>query len=268
MIHSTPNSILPDLEMNPNLPLLLVIAGFCSTPVHKFEDDFVERTMAVIVRDQRAIVEYSVGLNANTLEDVLQDWDKNAQPGDDSIPPPQSSTTNQPPTKKVAKAGSERSTKSSSDPVPDIAAASAGQDSETGDSAHQIDADLLNRFKRLAPQRILDRIEVTCNGQTIIPHSLTLGPAPQHPFVLVVKFEFDLPPGNANDLQIRDKNFRSQSGAVRYALKAKGNAMLLKSNQAPILIRAQRVELAGLSPEQTEQSTTTNCRLAIPDEGP
>ena len=43
---------------------------------HRFEDDFVERTLAVIVRGNKAEITYSLGLNKKTTEKILKKWSK------------------------------------------------------------------------------------------------------------------------------------------------------------------------------------------------
>ena len=76
-----------------------LIACSCVTGAiaHEFKDGFVERTMAVVVRDQTAIVEYSVGMNAETMRQVVDRWAKNNKttPSEnrvDPVPPSQTVT--------------------------------------------------------------------------------------------------------------------------------------------------------------------------------
>jgi hypothetical protein len=109
---------------------------------------------------------------------------------------------------------------------------------------------------------------VICDGRRITPEAVDLGPTPVHPFILVVKFEFQLPVSNDIELNVEDRNFPDLTGAVRYALKAKGNSMLLKSNAAPILIRADRVELAGMTLVERAKCTTISAKLAVIEKSP
>jgi len=88
-------------------------------------------------------------------------------------------------------------------------------------------------------------------------------PAPRHPFNLVVRFEFELPPTKSVQLDIADTNFLRQTGAVRYAIKAVGSTMLVKSNAAPIIIRAKRVELVGLSRKETVSATSISAKILL-----
>ncbi len=198
--------------------------------------------MAIIVRDQTATVEYSVGLNAKTMQDILDDWNRESQ-----------------------KTELEASSKTPAQPKLDPTTTKPNPDPETEDP---IDAALLARFKKIAAEKIAERIEVTCDGRKIIPTAVELGPTPVHPFLLVVKFEFHLPVSRGIELKVDDRNFPDQTGAVRYALKAKGNSMLLKSDAAPILIRADRVELADMSSDERATCTKISAKLAVIGKSP
>jgi len=65
--------------MKPFVALMCYLAFSIPTKPHKFEDGFVERTMAVIVRGELAYVEYSVGLNEMTLKEILLEWDEDSK---------------------------------------------------------------------------------------------------------------------------------------------------------------------------------------------
>jgi hypothetical protein len=242
--------------------------------------------MAVVVRGKTATVEYSVGLNESTIRAVLKEWnresldrqpqgagktDGNNQPeaSSNSKQNPQSPNTvaaergSQPDSATLAsRTGKDTGSQSGSD------SASTSANVQDTQSAHWIDAELLARFEQAAPGEIASRIDVTCNGQRVLPAAVALGPTPLHPFVLVVKFELELPVGENVEFNVHDRNFRGNTGAVRYALKAKGNTMLLNSNQAPILVRSERVEVADLSPDEREKRSVISSRLAIFEQFP
>ena len=126
-----------------------------------------------------------------------------------------------------------------------------------------ISKEALDKFKSLAGLQIAKRIKVTCEGK---PHSIELvsvEKAPRHPFVLRLNFKFKLPELETVQFGIIDENFREQTGAVRYALKGNKNTMLLNSNVAPIVVRAKRVELKGLSVKEVTLKTSISAKLAI-----
>ncbi|MFK7767909.1 MAG: hypothetical protein AB8B55_11860 [Mariniblastus sp.] len=288
---------------------------FCHS--HILEDGFVERTVEVVVRDDVARVEYSVGLNERTMLQLLAGWDvesakralelsdgvstsKNYAPDDESAQakgkidsgekstPKQESDLSQ-----LSKASADASTtdapavqppgpanskSNSALPVPKTTKVPNSKNTATDDSSVEnattnepkepaIDAKTLALFAKIAPSKIKNGLKITCDGKPIKVSSLSLDAAPRHPFNLKVVFELSVPKSTAETVQLifQDENFAKQTGAVRYALKTKGNAMLMRSNVAPIIIRAQRVELAGLSSEQREQKTKIIARLAIVD---
>ena len=83
----------------------------------------------------------------------------------------------------------------------------------------------------------------------------------QGTFNLIVKFEFEIPDLKSAKLKIQDHNFLQYNGAIRNALKTRGSSMLVRSDTAPIIVRAQRHELKGLS--QKEASTRTSISADI-----
>ncbi len=187
---------------------------------HRFEDDFVERTLAVIVRGNKAEITYSLGLNKKTTEKILKKWSK-------LDPAPSTLGTLAPPSKTKTPANE--------------------TDSER-DSGHVLSPELTKRFHVAAGEVVTKNIDVKI-GQLQQPLKLiSTGPAPRHPFAITLKWELTIPDGKVIDLKIIDSNFLELDGASRTSIKATGDAMLLQSNTAPILIRAQRKLLEKLTP--------------------
>lgn len=58
---------------------LLIGAG--EADGHEFEDGFVERSVAVVVRDNVARLEYSIGLNPNTRQQLIKFWQSTDRTG-------------------------------------------------------------------------------------------------------------------------------------------------------------------------------------------
>lgn len=266
-----------------------MIASLINAPstrpvVHKFEDGFVERSVAIVVRNRTAYVEYSIGFNESTLRDILASWNQ----ADANIA--QTSGTGQPhrrsdfkdSTHVLPSANKDRQTAGessdsqapdrentmnlesapadSSEPVkPDVELRKADQSGPV----HTIAPDILSKLKRQAPAEITNGLEINCNGNPVDVVSAQEGPVPRHPFVMTVTFQFELPEGETCDLVFDDSNFPEQDGAVRYALKAAGDSLLLRSNVAPIIVRAERVELKSLPMPQRKRQTSINARLGF-----
>lgn len=210
---------------------LIIFSGWIEPNVHQFEDGFVERTLSMVVRDRTAYGEYSIGLNDRTLRDVLADWKK----GDLTNPP--------------AGAATESDAKEPKD-------SNAIQDDPDASA-------LLDALNQSAAEAITQRLVITCNGNPVKLTAISTGLAPRHPFCVLVKFEFQIPNLQMIDLKVTDNNFLQQPGAFRAAIKTRGNATLMRSNVAPILVRAQRIELDDLSQEQRKQETTISAKIAI-----
>lgn len=65
------------------------------------------------------------------------------------------------------------------------------------------------------------------------------------------------------ELAIFDGVFSGKDGAVRYALKTKGSAMIARSNVAAILVRADRIELGQLDKVARKQATTLSAKIIV-----
>jgi len=273
--------------------------------------------LAIVIRDNVATAEYSIGLNESTLTELLAQWEKSeadssqpeplestnadpAQSPDVSKPDPPTGTFIDPkpdskteisdPESKIqsnpklkpgeTEAGSQTKAgrvlnRQTSSPSAELTANSAVDEStgepHQGKSLPQNDEEdknpiherLLATLKRMGPKQISRRIHVNCDGKPLKIKNVEASPAPRHPFNLVVKFEFELPLTKSVQLDIADTNFLRQTGAVRYAIKAAGSTMLVKSNAAPIIIRAKRVELAGLSRKETVSKTSISAKILL-----
>lgn len=109
-----------------------------------------------------------------------------------------------------------------------------------------------------------------CEGLTVHngDKSLELLPlkiviSPKHHFSYLAEFEFKITSNGQHDIVIEDTNFQEMESAVRYSLKAAGSTMLLQSNVAPIIIRANRHELHKLKPEKRTEACKIRATLAI-----
>ncbi len=239
-----------------------------SPAVHKFEDGFVERSMAIVVRDRSAHVEYSIGLNESTVREVLVKWEPGANPSNSAS----SGVNNRPltepltvaPVELIATSNGLESTGSLKDASTGKSTSFQQSESKNPNDGHSISPDLLAKFKELAPDSIGKAIDIHCNGKKIEAFAIKEGPPPRHPFTMTIELEFKLPDSEICDLKINDHNFADQKGAARFSLKAAGRSMLIRSDVAPILVRAERIELSELISEAERNSLTSiNARLGI-----
>ncbi len=238
---------------------------------HVLEDGYIERTVEVVIRDDTAYVEYSVGLNENTMTQLTSSWDElktkptAPKPSDDKEDEKANPTDSEPAkTTKTKTKTDEDKEPADSKPVDSSPADSNSTDSSS-EKATVFDKVLLAKFNKLAPAKVTAGLNITCDDKPVKIESVTLDPAPRHPFDVKVKFQFKIPKSDKEsiELKLEDSNFTKQTGAVRYALKARGIAMLLQSNVAPIIVRAERIELAELTEEQRKTQTSILARIAL-----
>ena len=266
------------------LSLICVVIASGSTPaplsttVHTFEDGFVERSMAIVVRDRSAHVEYSIGLNESTVREVLVKWEPGADPSDSATPDVNRRALTDPlpvaPDESIAPSTDSKQVTVTSNglesPGP-MKVDATGKSTSTQPSesrnpidGHAISPELLAKFKELAPDAIVKAIDIRCNGEKIEAFAIKEGPPPRHPFTITIELEFELPDSEICDLKINDHNFADQKGAARFSLKAAGRSMLIRSDVAPILVRAERIELSKVVSESERNSLTSiNARLGI-----
>ena len=135
---------------------------------------------------------------------------------------------------------------------------------------HLTDLATIKRFGELQEHWFAGRLKLARNGQPVALSKVSVEPAARHPFSVVVKFQFsveakqaveeqgkaeqnkaagptskpDSPQGSVVEFEVTDGLFSDHHGATRYALRSRGSTMLLQSNVAPALVRADRVEIA------------------------
>ena len=139
----------------------------------------------------------------------------------------------------------------------------------TGVGEHLTDLTMIKRFGELKEDWFAGRLKLVRNGQQVTLSKVSVEPAARHPFSVVVKFQFsveakqaveeqakaernkaagpaskpDSSQGSVVDFQVTDGLFSNHHGATRYALRSRGSTMVLQSNVAPALVRADRVEV-------------------------
>ncbi len=222
------------------LQTILAAIGPVPAPLHKFPDGYIDRSVSVIVRDQTATIEYSAGMNDETMRQILEKWQSNS--------PAEKSNANE------SKAFPDRNTESKQQPATKTDLTNPEQDTpestsqrvsgnalvdDTDEEFVKNDAQLMTEFQKLAAAKLKQNLKIACQNKPLNLKQVNVYvPAKRH-MSLTIQFEFTLPPSGPNNLSIVDENFESFDGAVRYSLKGMGNAILASSNVAPILVRAK-----------------------------
>ena len=150
------------------------------------------------------------------------------------------------------------------------AEARRNQNAALGVGEHLTDLATIKRFGEFQTYWFAGRLRFTGNGLPIELSKVSVQPATRHPYSVVVKFQFSLvanktapkenkaapfkndadadaksdpSAGRVVDLKVTDELFDGHHGATRYALRSRGSTMVLRSNAAPVLVRAERVEV-------------------------
>lgn len=226
------------------IQLLLNISIMTATPLHVFPDGYIDRAVAVVIRDQEIQIEYSAAMNDQTISDILTRWQSTPDNAADRMPGKNNQNSNK------------RPRQSSSIPLP-----------EDGDEEDfKNDAQLMEKIQQAAAKQVPQELEVRVNGQPIKLRLAEDVPPVRHHMSFTLAFRGELLEENASEkqtlqLEVRDRSFFDFDGGVRYALKTTGRAILINSNVAPILVRAERQELAELEEEKRQQLTTIDATL-------
>ena len=161
-----------------------------------------------------------------------------------------------------------------------------------GAGEHLTDLATIKRFGGLQQQWFADHFKLLVDGEAVEFSELSVEPASRHPYSILVKFQFsldsqdgkigekaptnspvtkmpsvepnkELPANKVVDFEVADELFPGYSGAVRYALRARGSTMLLQSNVAPVLVRADRVEINKKAAVKAESSPAIKAKLTV-----
>ena len=121
------------------------------------------------------------------------------------------------------------------------------------------------RFKRSIAVQIPENLKLHLNGQSQKWNVESVSEYSKHHYDFVIKLTCELSGFDEIDLLIRDMNFSKLEGSARYALKSSGNSIISSSNVAPIIVRAKRLQMAGLKPDERHNSCKIKATIAEMD---
>ncbi len=232
---------------------LLIAAG--DADGHEFEDDFVERSVAVVVRDTVARLEYSIGLNPNTKQQLMKFWQATDLARDDAESAPSKKTETATPKADFYQLAADHLSRRlnifvNQQPIQPTLVSSLPS------SRHHVDVTVILEFKLPATDsQPLTAIEINDgnffrpgqNQQKIAPpQAKTSGGSaksreivPNAPHLLPAPF----------------------GGGFRHAFKTRGSTVIESSNVASILIRADRQMDCDLTDAQLELAFTIKAEV-------
>lgn len=217
------------------VPFSLTLATVLSTDqagAHQFEDGYIERAVAVRIRDRHVRIEYSIGLNDATMKKFMHRW-----PNDQGL----------------YEQFQQEQTENNAKPNPDDQKNDSPTEQpinlpEDGSLVNEID--LIRAFAKVATPQLKNGLRVLSNNQPLILKLVSATPSPKHHATLETVWTAQLPPDAMVELSVQDNNFLQQPGGIKYSLKTSGSSMTLRSNVAPILIRSTRIGLDSVTADQ------------------
>ena len=250
-----------------SLTLLLLILPVKSE-AHEFEDGFVERSVAVVIRDNVAHVVYSIGLNPTTKDQLIEFWtsrgpDWSTTTGDATVneTPPVASSE---PVDFLELAGHHISRRLRVSVNGDLVTPQLI--SSLASSRHHVDVSVTMKFALPSDKEIVPTVIEIADGNFFPPDLRK---------ALVTKksqrsTEEDY--GGQSRKELRANNAAPYKallqpapfgGGFRYAIKAKGSAVLNRSNVASILIRAKRRLDAGFSKAELDEAYRIRAEVVV-----
>jgi hypothetical protein len=163
--------------------------------LHDTPDGFVERAIAIVIRDRTIELSVQIGINEKTMRDQFSEWEVRG-------------------------------------------------DFET-------EADVTKQYCQEIQTRILPKLCLQLNKVDLELNVASVEPFAEHHKTAVMKLVATVPDEvDSGTLTFADTSFAGMDGAVRYAIKGRGKTLVTQSDAAPIIIRADRVELSPLSEEE------------------
>jgi hypothetical protein len=255
--------MLPSLTSFFLLPNHLLWLSFAA--LHVFPEGYVDRTLGVVVRDRTVCIEYSIGMNDDTMQLVMNHWQASVVPrkaAPETDPSSDGEITSDQATSSPAIDSSSSGTSNAPlnsrplKPSPDSA------NEEFADEEFANDQQLAAEFRAMAIAHLSKNLIVSCNGKRLIMSPTSGPPRLRRHMSVTVEYEAILPPETSPvDLSISDENMQNLDGAIRLSLKASGQSVLTRSNVAPILVRAERVELGNLDDSSRQQAQTIKAQI-------
>lgn len=126
------------------------------------------------------------------------------------------------------------------------------------------DEQLSKNFRNAAFDQIARGLKASLDGQPLVLQKIECEPSPRHHFSLIANYRVNLGKSSMPvEFELVDENFAKQNGAIRCSLKATGTAMVLQSNVAPIIVRAERHEFESLTASQRKDACRIKVRLGF-----
>ena len=133
------------------------------------------------------------------------------------------------------------------------------------DNSESAGSNIRERFQRSCAVQVPENLKLKINGQSQKWSVESIAEYPKHHYDFVITLTCELSRFDEIELLVRDMNFMKLEGSARYALKSSGNSIISSSNVAPIIVRAKRMQLDGLKPDERHNSCKIKATIAEMD---
>ena len=284
------------------IPIAVLQAAFSvAAGAHEFETNHIERSVDVVIRDQKIEVKYSIGLADTTIVDWLVreqliDATEEARFRKQilALEGTAETTKKKEATKQdsgdVVDGQSESTESNLKKPALDQSALSktVGQTPATEKTPQplQFQTELMELLREKLSESVTDSLELKCNGTALKYSEIAVSNSARHHVAMEILLKADLPNDDKMELSFVDQNFletvtsaseekvgsnveRTESpkfkyfGNIRRACRVKGRIVQLNSNVAPVLARAKLTDVESLDLEQRVAAATIATKIAI-----
>lgn len=122
----------------------------------------------------------------------------------------------------------------------------------------------LERYRQLLGNRLIDRMQLSIDGQATPLTYVEAIIAPKDHFILELRFEAALPEVEEEiEVQFRDLNFFGIAGYQRTALRPDGDMEVTETEAEAAIVRVPKVEWEKLTPRQQQQAGTVVGRFKL-----
>jgi hypothetical protein len=122
----------------------------------------------------------------------------------------------------------------------------------------------LERYRQLLGDRLLDRMQLSIDGEATPLACVEALIAPKDHFILELHFEAALPKVDEEiEVQFRDLNYFGIAGYQRTALRPNGDMEVTETEAEAAIVRVEKVEWEKLTPRQQQQAGTVTGRFKL-----
>lgn len=259
---------------------------------HEFETNHIERSIDVLVRDQKVEVKYSLGLSDSTIVDWLVEQELIDQTEEtrfrkciadlESLAKEEVSSTEN--GKKESKNSKLDARETSGER---FSASNTNKAAEDSPEPAEFQFELLKLLREKLSGKLVGKLELNANGESLNFSEVAVSNSARHHVALEILLKASLSDAEKTELVFVDRNFldftvqndgaaKSGSGDglsdkqklryfgnIRLACRTKGAAVQINSNVAPVIARAKPINIESLDQGERVEAATIRTNIAF-----